>query len=200
MNDMQITDLVSLCSQWWPNWRAPESLPVMVKSWRMLLGDLDFDAGLAALSVYASEEHAFPPPVGILRRNAARMAMPGGTAPTVDEAWAEVLAEISRVGLGSEYPGGRTPTFAHPATETVVYALGWRQLCESDNQVADRAHFAKMYSERVERDVSTMAEAPNVIATRRALADRVASNPRVGTNPVSVGESIAAALPERTDA
>lgn len=192
MNDGQISDLIALCSQWWPNWRAPESLVVMVKSWRVLLADVAFDAGYAALSAYATAGNAFPPPVGQLRRNAAQMAVPGGQAPTVDEAWGEVLGRIGRVGLLTEVPGGPMLTFSHPAIEAVVGAMGWRNLCVSDNQVADRAHFGQLYRERVEREVDRYAEAPNVVAHRAALAARSDAD-----GPRRVGASISGALPER---
>lgn len=195
MNDQQITQLLGLCSQWWPNWRAPDSVPVMVKSWRILLGDVDFDAGVAALSSYAIANNAFPPPVGLIRRHAAQLAMPGGQAPAIDEAWGEVLDRIGRVGLKVELPDGPTLTWSHPALRAVVEAMGWRNLCVSDNQVADRAHFARLYGERVERDVSQFAEAPNVITHREALAARSDAG-----GPQRLGDVLQRALPQRGDA
>jgi hypothetical protein len=65
--------------------------------------------------------------------------------PTATEAWGEVQAEIRRVG----YIG--TPTFANFFTTQVVKMIGWRDLCASENVIADRAHFMKMYDQLIER-------------------------------------------------
>jgi hypothetical protein len=118
--------------------------------------------------------------------------MPGGRAPTIDEAWGEVLARVSRVGLTTELPGGPKVTFSHPAIESVVASMGWRNLCVSETQMADRAHFARLYTERVDRDLSVAAEAPNVLQHRAALAARSDAG-----GPQRLGASIQRALPER---
>ncbi len=65
--------------------------------------------------------------------------------PSAAEAWGEVQTEIRRVG----YIG--TPTFADTVTERVVKMMGWRELCASENAVADRAHFMRMYEQVAER-------------------------------------------------
>lgn len=185
MNDQQISLLIGLCSQWWPNWRSPESLPTMVVSWRQLLGDVDFDAGLAAISEHATSGEHFPPPVGVIRRRAIELAMPGGSAPTVDEAWLEVRKEIARVGCFVPSVGEpeRVATFSHPSITAVVNSMTWLSLCTSTNEVADRAHFARMYAERVRRDVDRAAEPQAVQAVRSAALN-------AGGEPRSIGESI----------
>lgn len=65
--------------------------------------------------------------------------------PSATEAWADVMKQIREVG----YIG--RPEFASPITAQVVRAMGWRELCASENQVADRAHFMRMYEQLVAR-------------------------------------------------
>lgn len=56
-----------------------------------------------------------------------------------DEAWGEVLTQIRKVGYY------RTPEWSHPALADAIQAMGWQDLCMSDNAEADRAHFMKFY-------------------------------------------------------
>lgn len=65
--------------------------------------------------------------------------------PSPAEAWSEVLRQIRAVG----YIG--VPEFDDAVTARVVRAMGWRELCASENMVADRAHFMRMYEQIVER-------------------------------------------------
>lgn len=62
-----------------------------------------------------------------------------------DQAWAEVLQQVRRVG----YYG--VPVWSHPAVADAVAALGWQTLCTSDNQEADRAHFMRFYERAHDR-------------------------------------------------
>jgi hypothetical protein len=65
--------------------------------------------------------------------------------PAASEAWGDVQAEIRRIG----YVG--SPNFANGITAQVVKQMGWRELCASENVIADRAHFMKMYDQMIER-------------------------------------------------
>lgn len=62
-----------------------------------------------------------------------------------DQAWAEVLRQVRRVG----YYG--VPVWSHPAVADAVAALGWQTICTSDNQEADRAHFMRFYERAHDR-------------------------------------------------
>lgn len=168
MTDSEILTLMALCSQWWGSWRRPDSAEAMLVSWRELLADVDPAAARAALAEHATSGAQFPPPVGVIRRRAFELTQTGGKAPTVDEAWAEVQRNIARVGWTASL--GRPLVWSHPAIEAVVRSMGWDSLCQSQNEVADRAHFAKMYAERVERDVRDAAMAPAVRGVLEAAA------------------------------
>lgn len=88
------------------------------------------------------------------------------------EAWGEVQAEIRRVG----YVG--TPYFANSITAQVVKQLGWRDLCASENVVADRAHFMRMYDQMVERSEQAQKLLPQA---KEMAQERIA----MGLQPIS---------------
>jgi len=103
-----------------------------------------------------------------LRAAAFNILETANPIPTDYEAWAEVQAEIRRVGHCGQ------PQFENPLAEQVVQQLGWRYLCLSENPVADRAHFVQAYqamSERQRHSARRLQVVTEFIATLKA-ADR----------------------------
>lgn len=78
--------------------------------------------------------------------------------PTATDGWDEVQREIRRVG----YIG--TPYFANAITARVVKAMNWRDLCASENVIADRAHFMRMYEQLAERGEQVQRLLPQALA------------------------------------
>ena len=62
------------------------------------------------------------------------------------EAWAEVLNEMHNYGVYDK------PVFSDDLVAKAVDCIGWRNLCLSENSVADRAHFMKIYDTLENRD------------------------------------------------
>lgn len=165
MNRTDVIETMALISTYWPHWRIPsdrDEASAMVDAWGRLLGDLDAEAVNAAVEAYAVTGAEFAPGPGVLRKRAIELTTPRGV-PLGDEAWAEVLDQIARVG----YVG--RPQFSHPAIEAAVAAFGWTALCESENQMVDRAHFLKMF-EGIRERVTFEAVAPPSV---KALVARV---------------------------
>lgn len=67
-----------------------------------------------------------------------------------DEAWAQVLAEVRRVGLYG------TPQFADPLVADTVARLGWRAVCTSEAPDVLRGQFRQFYQTARDR-VTTQA-------------------------------------------
>ena len=65
--------------------------------------------------------------------------------PLAAEEWGRV--ELAKRREGRSWK----PQFKNPLTQKAVLILGWSNLCLSDNPVADRAHFIKIYDQLVER-------------------------------------------------
>ena len=153
-----------------------------------ILGDIypSFHLSSSAIEVYvqlladipgpvleqAALEHisrsAFFPAIAELRSAAFSILEAADPIPTDYEAWAEVQAEIRRVGHCGQ------PQFENPLAEQVVRQLGWRYLCLSENPVADRAHFVHAYqamAERQRHSARRLQVVTEFIATLKA-ADR----------------------------
>lgn len=131
------------------------------------------DIPLDVLEVAANQclaECEFFPTVARLRDTALSLTTDLERQPTPFAAWGEVVEAIRRVGFYRE------PTFSTPLTAKAVSIMGWKELCLSDNQVADRAHFVKVYEQllhRQKQEVRLLPEARGMIAM---LAPRMNMN------------------------
>ena len=54
------------------------------------------------------------------------------------------------------------PEYSHPLIERAVDVMGYRNLCESDNAVADRAHFFRVYEGLLGRAEEEIRMLPSV--------------------------------------
>lgn len=172
MTDDQFDEVMLAVTGIWPNWQAnPATFAVSER----LLAALSYEDTVAALDALAIESPRWFPGPGELRVRAIEMGQPEGGAPSGDEAWGEVVRERHRAG---QYAGtalsDRALEFSHPAIAVVVEALGWAELCTSENEVADRAHFLKLYAERVTRLRVDRATPPSVAAAIARAAEATA--------------------------
>lgn len=109
----------------------------MQDAWVLLLEDLTYAEGSAALKRYLATSPGKLPAPGHLRQIASEAAH--GRTRSGAAAWEDVRRAIGAVGRYRE------PTFADPVTASVVRGLGWRELCDSENATADRARFIDAY-------------------------------------------------------
>jgi len=127
--------------------------PATIEVYVRCLADLPREVVEGAVLSHISSNKWFPTIAEL--RTAALDFIPGGRMPTALEAWAEVMRAFSEVGYY------RQPTFSHPAIEQAVTAMGWRDLCMSENGMADRAHFIRLYEtycNRLKADLVQLAE------------------------------------------
>lgn len=78
----------------------------------------------------------FPSPAQVLN---AVGRMSGAVSPTPGVAWQEVLRQVGEKGQRG------VPEFSHATTTAVVKAIGWRDICMSENVDVLRSNFLKMY-------------------------------------------------------
>ena len=136
---------------------SKEQMSATMALYFQLLGDLPNDVIEAAALQHMAEDEFLSP--AKIRNAAASIVSPQITTPTIE--WGNVMAEIRRVG----YVG--TPNFSDPQTAAVVSVLGWRNLCASDNSIADRARFIEAYNALEKRRRDDAIALPQV----RALAE-----------------------------
>lgn len=131
--ETEILKLIGVMAAGYPNTQvSPETFKVYLS----LLKDIPLDLLTASVQQCMAESE-FLPTVAKIREKALTLSSP--VAPEPLEAWGIVQKEIGRVGAY------RSPIFADPIIAKAVDCIGWQTLCMSENQVADRAHFAKVY-------------------------------------------------------
>lgn len=108
------------------------------KVYRDLLVDLDAGAARAAVERLAASSKWLP---RVAEIREAAFAILRGPVRTGAEAWGDVQRGFQRWGATS------VPAFSDPVVARVVRALGWRDLCLSENTVADRARFIEAYEQ-----------------------------------------------------
>lgn len=118
-----------------------------VRVYCMALADIPVAELRAAAMKLIGSSRFFPSVAEI--REAWALAKTGPKRSGLD-AWGDVLREVQRVGWYG------TPALEDPIAAAAVKVLGWRALCESDNQAADRAHFAKAYESIAARNLEAV--------------------------------------------
>jgi hypothetical protein len=104
--------------------------------WAVVLADLDYPPAHAALLRHIATS-AFFPTVAELRAIVAESTV--GRRRSGIDAWRDVKAAIGSTG---RY---RTPSFTDPLVARCVEAIGWLAICDSEDEMVERAHFAKAY-------------------------------------------------------
>lgn len=140
--------------------------PATVAAYCEALGDLELEAATRAVDESIRSAKWFPR-VSEIRERVVGAAQ--GKTRSGFEAWGDVRAEIARVGWYG------VPVFFDRVTADVVRGIGWRTLCESENEMADRAHFAKAYDAAAARaleaaKVGRAGQLPELPAGGKVLA------------------------------
>lgn len=106
-----------------------------------ILSDIDFRVAQTAVRKYAVQNvSSFAPSAGEIRRLANEILF--GSLQTPAQAWETVLRAVRTYGYAR---GGMALDSMDALTGRVVHAMGYAELCRSENQTADRAHFIKLY-------------------------------------------------------
>lgn len=124
------------------------------------LGDLSYEACNTALRVLI-QTRQFMPSVSEIRSTV--LDLQRGPVRAGGDAWGSVLRAIREKGVY------RTPgvdfQFQDSTTARCVSALGWTELCNSENVVADRARFIELY-DKLATETRRELQAPALAAAR----------------------------------
>jgi hypothetical protein len=150
----------------------------MIDTFAALLDDVPYEAANAAVRVLL-QTRTWMPSVADIRQTVLELAVgpvrPGG------EAWHDFLEAVSRYGAY------RSPSFEDPIVSRVVGSLGWKELCLSENQVADRARFIELYDQLASQS-RREEQSPLLTAAREQR--------ELTTGSGSLGDVIKALLPK----
>lgn len=134
MTQLEAAKVVAVLMAAFPNNKATSAT---AKIYEQLLVDLDASVATAAVERLLATA-TFMPAIAEIRAACADLAC--GEKRAGGDAWGDVLDAVGRFG---RY---RTPAFTDPAVSRAVAALGWVEICDSTNHVADRARFIELYN------------------------------------------------------
>ena len=151
----------------------------MAETYAVLLGDLPDEILMAATIHHIASSKWFPS-IAELRTAATDIQSRAMGVRSAEEGWINVQKAVRQFGYYGETVdpedggGWRVPSMLSDLEKSAVDALGgWRMLCQSDNAVADRAHFLKIYGNLLTRETDTARMLPQVQQMISALADKM---------------------------
>lgn len=130
-----------------------------LKLWYRMLKDLDGKTVAAAVYKHISS-CKFPPTIADIREQCA--AIESGGEKNWLEGWGMVVRAIGRHGTYGRKEAMKKLRDFDPLTADVVEKMGWQNLCESENQVADRANFRIAYEAYATRKKELAKLPPNL--------------------------------------
>jgi hypothetical protein len=113
-----------------------------VRIWYSLLKDIPYETLNIAIQKYMATGK-FPPTVAELRESACEI-----TSPDLKEDWSAGWQQVVKAigGYGCYNAEGALESM-DSITRQCVKRLGWKNLCMSENQMADRANFRQIYEQ-----------------------------------------------------
>lgn len=126
--------------------------------WYNELKDLDYETMNVGVRKWVST-HEFSPSIAKLREMCATVER--GEIPGSEEGWEEVRRSFSSFG---QYNEKKALESFSPITRRVVEIIGYKELCWSENQIADRRHFMDIYDQIAHRMEEDRQIAPSVQA------------------------------------
>lgn len=121
--------------------------PETIEVYYQILSDLPLDLVKAAILQLITEDSPWCPAVGQIRSCVFDLLDRESGVPTAWDAWAEVCKRIGDTGHVC------IPEFSHLLIKQAVDGVGgWRELCMSENAIADRARFVQAYEALARRE------------------------------------------------
>lgn len=112
--------------------------------WFNMLKDLDGHAVAVAVQQHIMTS-PFSPKISDIRKAVTETSMPKIMDPA--EAWGEVTRAIRNFGI---YQTEEAVASMSETTRNVIKYMNFREICLSENHMADRAHFIKLYMQHSE--------------------------------------------------
>ncbi len=143
--EKDIAGIVAQLSAAYPNWNVT---PYTVEVYYQDLKDIPTDELMVAAQycrTSTTRDQRFAPSAGEIRGAVTELRRSAMNIPSAYDAWQEVMrGMVERIGYDA-------PEWSSPLIDRVVKSLGWRNLCMSENQVADRARFIQAFEQLIER-------------------------------------------------
>lgn len=133
-----------------------------IEAYIAMLQDVPTGVLKVAIQQCANDSKFFPS-LAEIRERVAMISQPSHL--NAAEAWEQVMIAMRRDGFY------RHPSFTNPVLQRAVEAMDWQALCSSENTIADRAHFMKIYDQLIEREKQDSKLLPNARTLRARLTE-----------------------------
>jgi hypothetical protein len=163
MTQIETAALLGILRVTYPRFYAdipPEDIKISVDTWTLMLSDTSFEVAQVALQRLIATSK-FPPTIAEMRESISAVRYP--SMLDSGEAWGEVTEAIRNYGY---YRQEEAMASMCEPVRLAVQRMGWRELCMSENGMADRAHFLRIYESMVKR---TKEENQLPIALKEAI-------------------------------
>lgn len=144
----EVISMIAIMSLAYPRY---ELKPGTADVYAKILADIPSEVLESAMKEIMATSTFFPS-IAEWRSKAIDLMLGTRNFPTAGEAWECAMREVARCGeyyRYSERP--RVPAYDHPLIERAVDVIGYPNLVNSGNPVADRAHFFRIYEDLVQR-------------------------------------------------
>ena len=148
----EITKLLCFCKMLYPRDRSfdktPGEMSEIAQAWAVMLQDIPFELGKAAVSAHVAN-CPYAPAISEIRAYARKFAEP--EAISAEEAWAKAIRAVRRYGTGPRnFTTGKFPyEMARDSVPAEVWRtmdlLGYQAMCLSENTDVLRAHFIRTF-------------------------------------------------------
>ena len=144
MNAIEVSKIIGMLEINYKNFKVSNDEDAL-ELWLKALKDLSYEeCDAAALRIIM--ENDFAPTIATIRK-AVRDMNP--QVQTAVDAWGEVQNAFRNFRMDQDK---KAIDSMSPVAGKVVKSMDWWCLCNSDNQMADRAHFMKMYDEAAKKE------------------------------------------------
>lgn len=146
MTPSEALELIADLRDSFPGQRFPVE---SVKAYARAVADLPIDVGRAAIAELVAESERLPT-IAQIRRRAVLVQQPArDRGKSWDQAWADVIAAIRKLG---RY---RQPKFGDPRTAAAVRAMDWQTLCSVQERDLPtvRAQFRQAWEHAADREM-----------------------------------------------
>ncbi len=164
MNYSQTAEMLGVISTAY-RWFEVDELKLRL--WNGILKDIDFELVKKAVSEHIATSEKEPTVAGILKRIAKGCIQ---DQPTSAEAWGLVNKAIHKHGYNN--PTEAMESFPPPVAK-VVKAIGWMEICTSENLNVIRGQFLKMYEETINCELERLILPDNLKAINNIAINKM---------------------------
>ena len=138
--------------------KSKVAIMATAKLWTGFLEDVSAETAVLALQRLIAT-CKFPPTIAEMRESLSLVK--DEPVPDSGEAWGEVNAAIREYGF---YRPEEAFASMREPVRMAAQRMGWRELCMSENDMADRAHFLRIY-ENIKTRMETDRQLPERLKT-----------------------------------